>query len=169
MRFRWLWLTLTFMLAACAAFAQEEPEIPSFRRVVIHDPSVIRTADGMYYIYGSHMAAAKSENLIDWEVFSPDAQAGCTLVDNVKQEMREALEYAETNTFWAPDVQQLADGKYYLYYWHLRRIFAAVRSGAGGERQPGRPLQKFGRFPEVRHAGLRCHGIPQRGGPAHLL
>ena len=146
MRFRWLWLTLTFMLVACAAFAQEETEIPSFRRVVIHDPSVIRTEDGMYYIYGSHMAAAKSENLIDWEVFSRDAQAGCTLVDNVKQEMREALEYAETNTFWAPDVQQLADGKYYLYYCTCEGSSPLSALGLAVSDSPEGPFKNLGVF-----------------------
>ena len=66
----------------------------------------------MYYIFGSHMAAARSADLIAWEMISRDAGAGCTLVENVQEQMKEALTYAQTTTFWAPDVQQLKDGRY---------------------------------------------------------
>ena len=53
--------------------------MPVFRDVSVHDPSVIR-ADGMYYIFGSHMAAAKSADLMNWTMISRDAGSGCTLV-----------------------------------------------------------------------------------------
>ncbi len=89
-----------------------ELPIPKFRDVSVHDPSVIRAEDGTWYIFGSHMAAAKSADLIQWQLISRDAGMGCTLVENVQDQMKEALQYAKTNTFWAPDVQQLADGKF---------------------------------------------------------
>ncbi len=101
---------------APAAKAAEEPQIPSFRDVSVHDPSIIRADDGTYYIYGSHMAAAKSVDLINWEQISWNATDRNTLVDNAQEEMKEALTWAKTTTFWAPDVQQLNDGRYYYYY-----------------------------------------------------
>ena len=34
--------------------------------VAVHDPSIYEE-DGTYYIFGSHMSAAKSEDLLHWE------------------------------------------------------------------------------------------------------
>ncbi len=124
MKKRWL----AWAAAACLIWAQggsamgesslaEEPyKTPKFASVSVHDPSVIRAEDGTFYIYGSHMAAAKSTDLMNWKLISKDAQAGCTLVENVQTQMKEALSWAKTNTFWAPDVQRLDNGKYALYY-----------------------------------------------------
>ena len=36
-------------------------------RVSVHDPSVIKDKNGMYYIFGSHVAAAKSSDLQSWK------------------------------------------------------------------------------------------------------
>ena len=94
-----------------------ELPIPKWKDVAVHDPSIIKAEDGYYYIYGSHMAAARSLDLIKWELISRDAtNGGCTLVENVQTQMKEALSYARTTTFWAPDVVQLADGRYAMYY-----------------------------------------------------
>ena len=108
-------------LMACGALAEEtEKPIPKFKEVSVHDPSIIRAEDGTFYIFGSHMAAAKSSDLIQWKMISTDAGRGCTLVENVQEQMKEALQYAQTTTFWAPDVQRLNDGRYYLYYCTCR-------------------------------------------------
>ena len=90
---------------AAEAEAEEVVKPPKYKSVSVHDPSVIRAEDGTFYIFGSHMAAAKSEDLINWTSISKDAQAGCTLVENVQEQMKEALSWARTTTFWAPDVQ----------------------------------------------------------------
>ena len=96
--------------------AEEVVKPPRISSVSVHDPSVIRAEDGTFYIFGSHMAAAKSDDLINWKLISKDAQQGCTLVENVQEQMKEALSWARTTTFWAPDVQQLPDGRYAMYY-----------------------------------------------------
>ena len=114
---------LAVMLLSCA-FAEEaftpnsELPMPKFmKNVAVHDPSIIKADDGFYYIFGSHMAAAKSADLIDWKLISRDASnTGCTLVEDVQTQMKEALSYAKTTTFWAPDVVQLENGKYVMYY-----------------------------------------------------
>lgn len=88
-----------------------------FGNAVVHDPSVVRGEDGAYYIFGSHMAAARSEDLIGWTMISRNAtNGGCTLFDKVQTELSAALKYARTDTFWAPDVCRLRDGRYYYYY-----------------------------------------------------
>ena len=85
------------MTAGSAAAANRDLPVPRFRDAVVHDPSVIRAEDGTWYIFGSHMAAARSSDLIQWTMISSDAGAGCTLVENVQEQMKEALTYARTN------------------------------------------------------------------------
>lgn len=36
-------------------------------RVAVHDPSVVKSEDGTYYLFGTHGCAAKSEDMIKWE------------------------------------------------------------------------------------------------------
>ena len=92
---------------------------PSFTNVAVHDPSVIKTC-GAYYVFGSHLASAKSNDLMNWEQISATARNGNKLIPNVTEEMAEALKWAETDTFWAPDVIRLNDGRYYLYYCNCK-------------------------------------------------
>lgn len=116
---RWTALLLGVLMmlqAAPALGANRDLPVPKFKDAAVHDPSVIRAPDGTFYIFGSHMAAARSTDLIQWQMISRDAGAGCTLVENVREQMREALTWTRTETFWAPDVERLADGKYYFYY-----------------------------------------------------
>jgi arabinan endo-1,5-alpha-L-arabinosidase len=102
-------LLLALLFAVPAARAAQV----KFGNASVHDPSVLY-ADGMYYIYGSHMQAAKSSDLQDWKLFSKLEK--CTLQPDYAVEFKEALTFAETGTFWAPDVIRLADGRYYMYY-----------------------------------------------------
>ena len=106
-----LLVLLALLVPAAALGGNDGLPVPKFKEVSVHDPSVIRAPDGTFFIYGSHMTAAKSTDLIRWEMFSRNADTGCKLVENVQEEMSEALRYAKTTTFWAPDVQQLADGR----------------------------------------------------------
>ena len=109
-------LCLLLLFPCCVAAAQDEGAMPKFKNASVHDPSVIRADDGYFYIYGSHMAAARSQDLMSWETISRNAESGCKLFEDVQTELQEALFWARTATFWASDVQQLADGCYYLYY-----------------------------------------------------
>lgn len=88
---------------------------PVFKNVSVHDPSIIMT-DNKYYVFGSHLASAKSNDLMSWTQLSSGVVEGNVLIPNVKEEFAEALKWAQTDTLWAPDVIQLADGKYYMYY-----------------------------------------------------
>ena len=38
-----------------------------FSEVSVHDPSIIQGEDGDYYIFGSHLAVAKTSDLMNWE------------------------------------------------------------------------------------------------------
>ncbi len=138
-------LAAMLLLSGAAADNADLPE-PKFKEVSVHDPSVIRTGDGTFYIYGSHMAAAKSMDLMRWEMFSRNADTGCRLVENVQEEMTEALRYAKTTTFWAPDVQQLADGRYYMYYCTCEGSSPLSALGLAVSDQPEGPYRNLGIF-----------------------
>jgi arabinan endo-1,5-alpha-L-arabinosidase len=87
----------------------------TFKDVSVHDPSVIEV-DGTYYIFGSHLAGAKSEDLMNWTLIGSGVNKSNPIIPDAKAEMPEAFEWAKTNTFWAPDVIQLEDKKFYMYY-----------------------------------------------------
>ena len=134
--------------------------IPRFRDVSVHDPSVIRADDGLYYIFGSHMAAARSADLISWDLISRDAGAGCTLVENVQEQMKEALAYAQTSTFWAPDVQQLQDGRYYMYYCTCRGDSPLSMLGLAVSDRPEGPYENKGVFLKSGYPGYNAANLP---------
>ncbi len=39
-------------------------------QVSVHDPSIVKGTDGYYYIFGSHMAWARSKSLMGWNTFT---------------------------------------------------------------------------------------------------
>ena len=86
----------------------------TFSEVSVHDPSIMKV-DDEYYIIGSHMAAAKSSDLINWTSISESVD-NTKLFKNIKTDLSEALKWGKTNTFWAGDWIKLQDGKYYMYY-----------------------------------------------------
>lgn len=88
---------------------------PEFENVTVHDPSVIRAEDN-FYVFGSHLMSAKSDDMIAWTQVSEGVHPGNPVIPNALEEMAETFEWAETDTFWAADVIQLEDGKYYMYY-----------------------------------------------------
>ncbi len=94
-------------------------QAPAFAEVTVHDPSVVRDGENVY-VFGSHLASAKTADLMKWTQISTSPAAGNKLVPNAAVEFSEVLTWAQTNTFWAPDVIRLGDGKYYMYYCACR-------------------------------------------------
>ncbi|WP_019911317.1 glycoside hydrolase family 43 protein [Paenibacillus sp. HW567] len=107
--------TLTAVLSLSLLAACSSSSVPKFNNVSVHDPSVIKVND-TYYVFGSHLASAKSKDLMDWKQISSGVEDGNVLIPNVTEELSAALNWAQTDTLWAPDVIQLADGKFYMYY-----------------------------------------------------
>ncbi|MEK5032618.1 glycoside hydrolase family 43 protein [Paenibacillus sp. FSL R7-0302] len=101
------------LLSACGGGNPEGP--PKFGNVSVHDPSVIKVED-TYYVFGSHLASAKSKDLMAWTQISSGVTDDNVLIPNVTEELSETLSWAQSDTLWAPDVIQLADGKFYMYY-----------------------------------------------------
>ena len=160
-------VALLMVLLAFCAHAEEvvpnsELPMPKFmKNVAVHDPSIVKAEDGTYYIFGSHMAAATSTDLIDWKLISRNASnAGCTLVENVQTEMKEALSYARTNTFWAPDVVQLPDGKYYMYYCTCEGSSPLSTLGYAVADNPEGPYTNLGIILRSGQAGYNANYYP---------
>lgn len=92
-----------------------EIETPQFTEASVHDPSVL-LVDETYYVFGSHLASAKTTDLMNWTQVSTEVSVNNPLFENVFEELEEAFEWANTRTLWAADVRQLEDGKFYMYY-----------------------------------------------------
>lgn len=91
-------------------------QIPlTFANVSVHDPSVIEV-DGTYYIFGSHLAAAKSTDLMNWTSIANGVTAANPLFTNVVAELKDTFAWSQVTDLWAPDVVRMADGRFYFYY-----------------------------------------------------
>ncbi len=88
----------------------------TFAEVSVHDPSIVDAGNGSYYIFGSHLAVAKTDDLMNWTYVNQGVKNENKVIPNVLSQMKEAFEWSHSNTFWAPDVIRLKDGKYHMYY-----------------------------------------------------
>lgn len=99
------------------------PELPeeildvTYSRVSVHDPSIIK-ANGSYYIFGSHMAWAKSDDLMNWTMFRNNINTDYyPLMGEIwKDFMRTESNPNIGGNLWAPDVFYNEEmGKYCMY------------------------------------------------------
>ena len=102
-------------------------------RLCVHDPSVVQDKDGKFYVFGSHGAAGKTDDLKNWENVANGAHDNNRMLVPEGSTLREALKepLAWTDTFqilhgydeavwetgqWAADViYNEAMGKYCYY------------------------------------------------------
>lgn len=99
--------------------------------VSVHDPSILQVGD-TYYIYGSHMAAAKCTDLLKWRMIGNGYKADNPVFGQIYSVYGEAFAWAGAPSsiiptddakngggehVWAPDVvYNKATGLYYMYY-----------------------------------------------------
>lgn len=115
--------------------------------VSVHDPSIIKV-DGKYYIFGSHMSTAVSEDLRHWTAIG----SGYKVEDKIYYELmanKDAFAYAGNKHsviptddrawhVWAPDViYNDNDGLYYLYFctsstWNASNLCYATSENIDG-------------------------------------
>lgn len=97
---------------------QTQPaEVPTFSNVTVHDPSVVRAGQD-FYVFGSHLASARTRDWQHWTQITTDTTAtgGNSVVPDPQIQFQEALAWVNSDTFFAPDVIQLDDGRFYYYY-----------------------------------------------------
>jgi arabinan endo-1,5-alpha-L-arabinosidase len=86
-----------------------------FANASVHDPSVIRVG-GDYFVFGSHLAAARSSDLMNWTLVAEGVDNANPLFTNVLTALQETFAWSQVNALWAADVARLGDGRYYFYY-----------------------------------------------------
>ncbi len=95
-------------------------------RVGVHDPSIVKLDDGSYYIMGSHLAAARSNDLGSW-TFTANSAAGTkntTFFKDIYTDLAVPASWSSpsnanydlSGNLWAPDiVYNEVLGKYCMY------------------------------------------------------
>ena len=117
-------------------------------RVSVHDPSIIK-ADNTYYVFGSHIEAAKSADLINWKSFANGyAKNNNVVFGNLSQNLKKAFDWAGEDledceggfAVWAPDVvwddefinSDGSKGAYLMYFCtsstYMRSVIAYAAS-----------------------------------------
>lgn len=102
-------------------------------RVSVHDPSIFKNGDGTYYVFGSHIEAAKTNDLQNWTRFTNGYTAtGNTLFGDLSSNLAKAFAWSGEDledckggfAVWAPDVIYNPDyvntdgtkGAYLMYF-----------------------------------------------------
>jgi arabinan endo-1,5-alpha-L-arabinosidase len=118
--------------AQVAKIAEEVQLTKPKARVAVHDPSIVKVED-TYYVFGSHIDAAKSTDLMNWTKFTNSyARTGNKLYGDLSKNLAGSFDWAGENdsdskggfSVWAPDVFWNADyvnsdgtkGAYVIYY-----------------------------------------------------
>ncbi len=97
----------------------------SHARVSVHDPSIVKLADGSYYIIGSHLAAATSSDLCSW-TYTANSDKGTTnttYFSDIYTDLAVPESWSNTTdgydlsgNLWAPDIiYNESMGKYCMY------------------------------------------------------
>lgn len=112
-------------------------------RATVHDPSIAVSKEGTYYVFGSHLDAAKSTDLINWKNFTEGLmrKPNSTLYGNLSTNLHPAFLWAGENdvdsknnfSVWAPDVfwnenYVNADGTKGAYMIYFCTSSTAIRS-----------------------------------------
>ncbi|MEH7545469.1 LamG-like jellyroll fold domain-containing protein [Neobacillus vireti] len=107
-------------------------EDPNFQNVSVHDPSIVKDGD-TFYVFGSHIEAAKSTDLIHWQTFTNGyTTPNNAIYGDLSKNLAGSFKWAGENdsdskggfAVWAPDVFYNKDyvnkdgskGAYMIYY-----------------------------------------------------
>ena len=97
---------MALLLMASSAMAQQQYSNPVIDRS-LPDPTVIRTADGYFYLYATenirNVPVYQSSDLVSWRFM------GTCFTDATRPQM------VPNGNIWAPDIN-LIDGRYVMYY-----------------------------------------------------
>ncbi len=71
---------------------------------------------GDYYVFGSHLAAARTSDLMNWTLVADGVTNANPLFTNVLTELQDTFAWSQVQGLWAADVAKLGDNKFYFYY-----------------------------------------------------
>ena len=90
-----------------------------YNDMAVHDPSIIRAADGTFYVFGSHLSVAKSTDLMSWTRVADGVNDQNPLFNTYSSEIAEGIAWTDGYVGnWAANVVQAPNGKYWFYYNH---------------------------------------------------
>ncbi len=97
-----------------------EPDVQAtLNHVTVHDPSIVKDPNtGTYYIFGSHMAWAKSDDLMNWTTFTNNINRDYRTIFAAEAAWASKADsnYDVSGNLWAPDViWNKAMGKWCMY------------------------------------------------------
>ena len=112
---RHLWQRLVGTMAACALAVCAVPYAvdAAGTRVGVHDPSIVELEDGTYFIIGSHLAAARSADLVNWTTAanSDRGTKNTTFFKDIYTDLAVPAAWSNTKdgydlsgNLWAPDI-----------------------------------------------------------------
>lgn len=90
-----------------------DPATITHNDLAVHDPSVVRADDGSFYVFGSHLAAARSTDLMSWQYVANGVDPSNPLWSTIPAD---GTAWTGIPGSWAADVIKLKDGKYRFYY-----------------------------------------------------
>ena len=102
-----------YLYILLSALVPMSAEAYTLNRVSVHDPSIVwEPVSQTYYIFGSHRAAAKTTDMMNWSAFtapwatasSNDATNSAALAEAIKWSKRGSTSYSVDDNMWAPDV-----------------------------------------------------------------
>ena len=126
-----------FLAAAltCGMLLSSLPSVPAsagnYRRVSVHDPSVVKLNDGSYYIIGSHLGAARSGDLMNWTTAANSAAGSTqtTFFKNIYADLAIPEKWSNTSAgynlagnLWAPDIIWNPDMQKYCMYLSVNGV-----------------------------------------------
>lgn len=123
---------------------QYDAEPPSFTNVSVHDPSIIKV-DGTYYIFGTHIEAARSKDLMSWTRFTNGyATPNNALYGDLSSNLAESFAWAGEDdadskggfAVWAPEIfwnehYEHGDGTKGAYMLYYSASSTYIRSAIG--------------------------------------
>ncbi len=87
-------------------------------RITVHDPSIVKGEDGSFYLFGSHLAAGKSEDLVAWtNISGANNLFGVNKIDELMPNIKEwmNLEGGDLGCWAADVIYNTTTKKYYFY------------------------------------------------------
>ncbi len=106
-------LSMTASLALAVTSAPLMLADAAGTRVGVHDPSIVKLDDGSYYIIGSHLAGARSADLMNWTMTANSDQGtkNTTYFKDIYTDLAKPMAWSNTSTnydlsgnLWAPDI-----------------------------------------------------------------
>lgn len=95
----------------------DQPRPGWVRTAHVHDPSIFKDRDGKYYIVGTHLASAASDNLISWRQTDTLREAiGPETIEKIRAWNEDSKVRHYFDYLWAPDITYNKKLKKYCIY-----------------------------------------------------